>query len=373
MNTLSLAAAVAAALLFAVWIAYPILIGILASSGDRASAPGARLAPVSVILISRESPDVIRAKVANLLASDYPHDLLEIVVGLDSQGSNSSVTDLQFTDPRVRVLQGDAPGGKAATLNAAVRSASGAALVFADSYQTFAPDAVRLLVAALQVPDVAAVSGRLDLAPAADPLSPIHMYWAYETWLRACEARWHSSVGVFGPIWAMRREWWEPLPAGLILDDVYTPMRLVLAGQRVDFESRAVALEKRVARPDSEYRRKVRTLTGNIQLCSWLSAILIPWRNPIWVQFICHKVGRLITPYALTVLVLAGALPLAHAISNLPLAARATLLATAGTVVVVRSLRRPLTRLGAWLVGIQAAVVVATLNGVQGRWDVWER
>ena len=38
-----------------------------------------------------------------------------------------------------------------------------------------------------------------------------------------------------------------------------------------------------------EFRRKVRTLTGNFQLASRLPSALLPWRNPVWLQFVSHK------------------------------------------------------------------------------------
>ena len=47
--------------------------------------------------------------------------------------------------------------------------------------------------------------------------------------------------------------------------------------------------------PEQEFRRKVRTLTGVLQLCAWLPRLLVPIRNPVWVQFVSHKLLRLLT------------------------------------------------------------------------------
>jgi hypothetical protein len=54
--------------------------------------------------------------------------------------------------------------------------------------------------------------------------------------------------------------------------------------------------------PRAEYGRKVRTLYGNYQLLCQEPGVLLPWRNPIFVQFLSHKVGRLIVPWALLTL-----------------------------------------------------------------------
>jgi cellulose synthase/poly-beta-1,6-N-acetylglucosamine synthase-like glycosyltransferase len=271
------------------------------------------------------------------------------------------------------VVLGDAPGGKAATLNAAVRAARHDVLVFADTAQRFDRDAIPALVAELSDPAFGAVSGMLELSRANGRSTLADRYWRYERWLRRWEARLHSSVGVTGAIYAMRRSLWAPLPAGLILDDVYVPMRLALDGWRIGFTERALAHDVRRFAPSQEYRRKVRTLTGNVQICAWLPAVLNPVRNPLWVQFLCHKLLRLLTPYlALCVLVgLAGA-ALAALVAN---PAGEQLLIVAGLAVLAVCLvprtRRMLAHQIAWAVALQSSVVVATVNGMRGRWDVW--
>src|SRR5437773_6916588 len=55
----------------------------------------------------------------------------------------------------------------------------------------------------------------------------------------------------------------------------------------------------------------MRTLAGNYQIL-WLEPrLLLPWRNPVWLQYLSHKLGRLAVPYALLA-VFAANLVLAH-------------------------------------------------------------
>ena len=73
----------------------------------------------------------------------------------------------------------------------------------------------------------------------------------------------------------------------------------MLAGFRVVFNERARAFDRAASDADAEARRKVRTLAGNYQIL-WLEPrLLLPWCNPVWVQYMSHKVGRLMVPYAL--------------------------------------------------------------------------
>jgi cellulose synthase/poly-beta-1,6-N-acetylglucosamine synthase-like glycosyltransferase len=273
--------------------------------------------------------------------------------------------------PAVRVVRGDLPGGKAATLNAAVRVATGDLLLFTDAQQRFAEGAIERLVDAFRDDSVGAASGRLELSERARR-SPIGRYWSYERWLRRCEGTLSSCVGATGAIWALRRSLWSPLPAALILDDVYAPMRVVLGGSRVVFVDGARAVDLRQPNPGQEYRRKVRTLTGVVQLCCWLPQLLVPARNPIWAQFVFHKLLRLLTPYWLIGMATWAGWLVVHWLETDPVVTGVPLLAFAGLTAIRRSRVARLVRGGIiWGVTLQAAVVVAAMNGIRRHWDVW--
>jgi cellulose synthase/poly-beta-1,6-N-acetylglucosamine synthase-like glycosyltransferase len=365
--------------LVTIWLLYPLVVGLLARVWSRADArPEAGAAPawplVSVVVATRDDLETVHARVADCLAADYPADRLEVIVALDRHGDvASAAAALAFPGRTVRVVEGDAPGGKASALNAGVRAARGEILVFADARQRFEPTAISRLVRALDDPRFGAVSGRLELRRSGR-VSPVELYWRLERWLRLQEARIHSSVGVSGSIYASRRSLWLPLPAGLILDDVYAPMQIVLRGHRVGFVDDARAYETRHAEPQTEYRRKVRTLTGVFQLCAWLPAVLVPWRNPVWVQFLCHKLLRFLTPYWAAAVAVGVAVVGARWVMAHPLAA-AVALAAVATASWIRgtSLLRVVRDSLAWAVALQASMIVAAVNGLRGRWDVWAK
>ncbi len=57
----------------------------------------------------------------------------------------------------------------------------------------------------------------------------------------------------------------------------------------------------------AEFKRKTRTLAGNYQILTLQPRLLIPFLNPVWVQFVSHKVGRLLVPYALFLMLVTSA------------------------------------------------------------------
>jgi hypothetical protein len=127
----------------------------------------------------------------------------------------------------------------------------------------------------------------------------VGLYWKYEKQLRRLESAVDSTLGATGAIYAMRRALYTPLPAETLLDDVLTPMRVVLQGYRVVFNERAKAFDRAAVDADAEARRKVRTLAGNYQILVLEPRLLLPWTNRVWVQYLSHKLGRLAVPYAL--------------------------------------------------------------------------
>jgi hypothetical protein len=115
----------------------------------------------------------------------------------------------------------------------------------------------------------------------------------------------------------------------------------------------------------------VRTLTGVLQLCCWLPDVLRPSRNPIWLQFMFHKLLRLLTPYWLIGLATWIGVMLVHwCASNVTMSLPVVALGAAGAIRKSR-IARIIGGVVVWGVMLQAALVVATLNGVRRQWDVW--
>jgi hypothetical protein len=127
----------------------------------------------------------------------------------------------------------------------------------------------------------------------------VGLYWRYEKQLRRLESAVGSTIGATGAIYALRRALYRPLPADTILDDVLTPMRAVLAGYRVVVSEHAFAFDRAAVDSDAERRRKVRTLAGNVLILGQEPRLLVPFVNPVWLQYVSHKVARLVVPYAL--------------------------------------------------------------------------
>jgi poly-beta-1,6-N-acetyl-D-glucosamine synthase len=305
-------ALVAIVLLAYTYAGYPLAIGVLARlSGRRraqAAAPAtARMPSVTVCLPVYNGAAYLPAKIRSLFAQDYPADRFEILVYIDGAGGDDSeriARDMAASPEaagRLRVIVAPERKGKPTALNVMGAEATGDLLLLNDVRQPLSPSAMRALVAAMEDGAVGCATGNLVLAGGAGS----GVYWRYENWIRLQESRFRGVVGMTGPIAMMRRADLGPLPEDLILDDVWIPMQLGLAGKRVAFVPEAEAHDA-AFEDDREFRRKVRTLAGNYQLFARMPALLNPFANRIWFETVSHKIMRLVAPWLLVLLAFAS-------------------------------------------------------------------
>jgi biofilm PGA synthesis N-glycosyltransferase PgaC len=293
-----------------VYFGYPLLIGAWARitrPARRRGFPAGQWPSISIILAVRNEAARLADRVQNLLDQQYP-GAREVIVVSDGSTDHPAASLAPFGD-RVRLIEMPA-GGKPLALNAGVEAARGDVLVFADARQQFAPNAVVELVANLADPAVGGATGELVLDCENDPTAAadssvgegVGLYWKYEKWIRRNESRVRSTLGATGAIYALRRALWRALPAATLLDDVLAPMRAVLAGHHIVCDERAVAFDVASKDAASEARRKTRTLAGNYQILALEPRLLLPIANPVWWQYVSHKVGRLVVPWILIAL-----------------------------------------------------------------------
>jgi len=282
-----------------------------AGPGKRSDSvqPGRALPTVTVVVAVRNEVTRIVDRVENLFAQEYPASLLTVIVagnGCTDGTLDACRTRLESED-RLRVVESDAAAGKAGSLNKGVAAASGEIIVFADARQRFSPGTIRALVDALHDPDVGAASGRLRIgSAAAAAVEGVRGYWEIETRLRWAESETGTMIGCTGAVYAVRRALYQPHPPGLILDDVLTPMRVVLQGYRVAMVPEAIAWDQPSGSSRQEFGRKVRTLAGNLQILKVEPRLLSPRKNPAFVRYVSHRILRLFAPICLLLSVPVG-------------------------------------------------------------------
>lgn len=298
----------AIALIAYAYAGYPLLVAAMASARGRSPCESEVMPPLTVVIAAWNEEARIAARVRDVLAQDYPAERLQVLVISDGSRDATAARAADTGDPRVRVLALEVNVGKAAALNAGLAQVDTALVAFTDARQRYAPGALRALVAAFADPQVGAVSGELVIEPAPGAVQAVGLYWRMEKALRAGEARLGWLHGVSGAVYAMRRALYRPMPAGTVLDDLWQPLHVLLAGQRVWMARAAIAYDRASADAGEEFGRKLRTLAGNWQLLARLPIVLHPLRNPVFFAWWSHKFLRLLVPWALLLALLAAAM-----------------------------------------------------------------
>jgi biofilm PGA synthesis N-glycosyltransferase PgaC len=366
----------ATGVIFCAYLGYPAWLWVCSRLSPRPIHRGANEPFISTVMVVRNEEATLPRKLRNLAGLDYPPDRMEFVVVSDGSSDRTlEILSEAAKDGRFRVLASPEPKGKAFRLNEALAVATGEIAVFMDARQEIEHDALRLLMENFADPTVGCVSGELMLGDLASGETEEGMgtYWRMEKKIRELESASGSVVGATGALYAARRSLLAPIPQDAILDDVLLPLTVARRGARVVFDNRARAWDSPDLGAEREFRRKVRTLTGNYQLLQ-----IAPWvlsgANPLRFRFVSHKLLRLAVPFALATLLVASAAvpePAYHFVFALQLCFYAL-----GLFALSNKKRGVLTRVAnavVALIVLNTAAVVALANFVTGRKEVWVR
>ena len=285
-----------------IYLGYPALIWCLARKRPAASRDqeGAGLPACTVVIAAYNEEQVIEAKCRSVLDSTGGEGIQQLIVASDGSSDATVERALALNDPRVQVMGFEERRGKPELLNEVMRTVRTPVVVFTDARQLWRPDTLGRLLERFADPHIGVVSGELEFLDASGTASQgMGVYWHYEKFIRNCEGRFASVPGATGAIYALRTELYKEIPEDLILDDVGIPMQAVFQGARCVFAQGAVVTDIASSHVEKEAVRKRRTIAGNIQMLQRFPRLLMPGLNPIWWQYMSHKVLRLFSPFFL--------------------------------------------------------------------------
>ena len=306
---------VCAGLILWVYAGYPLLLWLL----NRLLPPRAvrlqAIEPkVTLIVSAYNEAEVIRAKIENSLALDYPRALLEVLVISDCSEDGTDDLVREYEDRGVRLLRMKNRGGKTVGLNAGVPAARGEIIIFSDANAMYHPQTVRKIVRNFADPKVGCVTGesRYNLEGATDSTESENMYWRYELAIKQMESRVGSLVGGDGAIYAIRKALYRPLqPADL--SDFVNPMQISLQHYRNVYEREAISFENGADTFEQEFRRKVRIVARAWRGFLRVRAVMNPFRYGFFtLQVLSHKLLRWLVPVFMLGALAANAFLLEH-------------------------------------------------------------
>ena len=252
---------VAVLVLFHTYAGYPILLQLVSLFASNPVKKQEAYPMVTLIISVYNEERVIREKLENALALDYPKEKLEILV--PSDGSTDRTHDIvnEFKDQGVRLIIQEGRLGKTAALNLTVPQAKGEVIVFTDANSMYDPKAIRMLVENFADITVGCVTGETRLVnPEGTALGENEKtFYSYDTFLKIKESAICSTVGGDGAIFAIRKELYRPLDPAII-NDFVIPLQVVAKGFRVIYEPRAYLKEVTATTLKGGFGRRVRII-----------------------------------------------------------------------------------------------------------------
>lgn len=267
---------------------------------------------ISVVLVAHNDADRLVEKLDSILASDCTNRIHEVVVGSDGSTDDTPRKAYTYPDDRIRLVEFTERGGRPTRLNELIPQCSSDIVVVTDAKRALDPEAIGKLSALFADIRVGAVSGNLVRRDTStSPKGTKFVQW-FERWIRRNESRFRSVPGATGALYAIRRNVFRPIPEDTILDDVVLPMQLVERGYHCAFEPEAIVWDLPSPSPEHELMRTRQTIAGCAQLIQQKSKWLMPDKNPIWWEFMSHRVARLCSPLLLVVAAVTNFMLIGH-------------------------------------------------------------
>jgi len=249
---------------------------------------------VSVIIPAHNEQGAIEKKIQNTLALNYPEDRMEILVGSDGSTDQTAQIVRRYSDQRVRFFDYNENRGKTAVQNDLVKSSTGEIIVFTDAASFINPNTLKAAVRNFADNRTGCVAGLMRFTANADNLTTQSqgLYWRYERNLRELESRLGRLIGVDGPLYAIRRNFYVPLAPNLI-SDLMSPLLVLEMGKKVVLEPEAVVEEEAKNKPGEEFKTRRRITARGLVGLSRYGRMLNPFRYPgLASQIFFHKVLR---------------------------------------------------------------------------------
>jgi len=291
------------------YVVYPLLLVVRNAFRPRQRVMDGHEPTVSLVISAYNEATVIRQKLQNSLALDYPTEKLEVMLISDASDDGTDSIAQQFAGEGVRLCRQEARQGKSAALTRFVPHARGDIVVFSDANSMYEPDAIRKLVRHFRAPDVGYVVGcqKYYLPTDGTPATSEGLYWRYEQFLKRQESRASSVVGGDGAIYAIRKRLFQPLRTDDISDFV-NPLQIVAIGYRGVHEPHAVCYEAATDSLCGEFRRKARIVNRSVRGLFRVPSVMQPWRAGWFaVQVILHKFVRWLVPLFLLAMFVSAA------------------------------------------------------------------
>jgi cellulose synthase/poly-beta-1,6-N-acetylglucosamine synthase-like glycosyltransferase len=189
------------------------------------------LPTVTLLVAAYNEAEILRAKLKNSYALNYPADLLSLMFITD--GSNDNSPELLANLPLVTVMHRPERRGKLAAVNRAMLKINTEIVVLSDANCMLNPQALKNIVKHFTDIRVGAVAGEKRVVSNTESTKGEGFYWRYESILKRMDSELNTTVGAAGELFAFRRTLYSEVPNDTIIEDFALSMDIASRGHKV--------------------------------------------------------------------------------------------------------------------------------------------
>ncbi len=300
--------------MFHSYVLYPLLLRYWARGKQQNTTlftPNDNELPYIVVLMSAYNEgNIIDRKLASVFDTDYPEDLIQVIIGSDGSTDNTDELIQTFAQQYDNLLLSRFEGriGKSNVLNQLMERYGKAICSFGDNWLLVLTDANVLftrqtlyeLAKHFKNTDIGVVGSFVHNPnlPAQGIAGQENAYISRENSIKYLEGIVSGNMmGAFGACYALRADLFAPIPPNFLMEDFYLTMWAIEKGKKAIAEPKAICYEELPSEMSIEFKRKKRISAGNFQNLHRFAALLLPIHGALSFCFLSHKVLRWLGPF----------------------------------------------------------------------------
>lgn len=215
----------------------------------------------SLIYLSQNYAKGLKEKISFLLDELSYFENSELIV-IDDASSDETFVLLQgFNNKKLRYVSKEKPLGIPDSMNLGVKLSIYQIIVFCDQRQIIDKGAIKKLIAPLKYNEIGIVSSCIS---SYDKMNKFNVLRAHENYSKKLEGQTGNLIGVYGPLYALKKECYHEIPDNIILDDLYLTLK-ILSNRKAVFNSNCKIIDDNFNLLYN-YKRTKRYLAGYFQI-----------------------------------------------------------------------------------------------------------
>jgi len=270
---------------------YPLWLMIFPAIDKDKEEGSGEIGQVSLILLTYNGIAYLDEKINFLIKELSVFNQFELVIIDDNSTDGTRELLNNYADrENIRIILKDEHKGIPNTMNLGVKQARYEYIIFCDQRQNLSGNILHRLVEPLKYHNTGAVSACISEFDKGQCCSRMRRY---ENFIKSKESQGGNLMGVYGPLYAIKKECYTVIPDYIILDDLYLSLKILKSKQIKIIEECKIIDEEIVVLYD--YNRAKRYIMGFLQLIKENELISVLNTRQMTMLF-WHKYLRLTIP-----------------------------------------------------------------------------